>query len=137
MGLVFALLDVALSQDVLFCQSHQLQCLHHCFTKAYLCSLCAPFISPLLHRWWFQFMCYGFGVRLEQVQCQQGCYSLHEMLPQEFEKLEAKRVVKSCHELTHPFLIWWLVCTLMIKHSVFSIMAALIRDAFILSVLHF
>ena len=113
MGLVFALLDVALSQDVPFCQPHQLQCLYHWFTKAYLCSLCVPFISPLLH------------------------YSLHEMLPQEFEKLEAKRVVM-------PVMNW---------HTHFKLMTSVhfddqtfcifhngcidCRDAFILSVLRF
>ena len=50
MGLISSLFNIALSQDVLFCQPLQLQCLHCGSTKAYLCS---PFLSPLPHRWRF------------------------------------------------------------------------------------
>jgi len=45
MGLILALYDDALSQNVPFCQPQQLQCLHHGSTKAHLCSplLSIPF----------------------------------------------------------------------------------------------
>jgi len=38
MGLIFALFYVALSLDMPFHQLLQLQCLHHSFTEAHLCS---------------------------------------------------------------------------------------------------
>jgi len=43
-GLIFAPLGIASSQDVPFHQPQQLQCLHHGFTEAYVCS---PFHSFL------------------------------------------------------------------------------------------
>ena len=38
MGLISSLFNVTLSWDMPFCQPHQLQCLHHDSTTAYLCS---------------------------------------------------------------------------------------------------
>ena len=45
MGLIFALFDAASLRDVPFRQPQQFQCLHHGFTKAYLCS---PFPTAAL-----------------------------------------------------------------------------------------
>ena len=45
MGLIFALFDVALSQDRPFCeQQQQLQSLHHGYTKLTFILLCSPFL---------------------------------------------------------------------------------------------
>ena len=44
-GLISLLFNVALSGHVPFCQPQQLHHLHHGSTKAYLCSLCAPFLA--------------------------------------------------------------------------------------------
>jgi len=52
-GLISSLFNVALSRDVRFHLSQQLQCLHHGSTKAKFVLLWAPFLSSLLCRWQF------------------------------------------------------------------------------------
>ena len=115
MGLIFALFDAASFQDM---QLHQLQCLYH--AKLIFVLLFAPFISPLLHWWWFVVCMLWLWSEIWASAVPAGSLFFVGMLSQEFEELEVKwSIVMHCHQLTHPLLNWWLAFTLMIKHSVF------------------
>ena len=64
MGLIFALFDVALSQDRPFCEQQQLQCLHHGYTKLTFVLLYSPFLLHCPVGDDLRYMHYNFSARL-------------------------------------------------------------------------
>ena len=133
MDFIFALIGIVLSQDVPFRQPQQLQHLHHGFIKAYLCFHRAPFLSPLPRRW-------RFVVRALWLQCETCASAVlaGALLKLFFAWNVALRVLRAGSEMKHSDAPWSsntptfkLITgahTLMIRHSIFPIIAELIVE---------
>ena len=101
-GLIFALFDVASSQDVPFHKLQQLQGLHHSSTKAYLCS---PLFSPLPRRWRFAVCTLWLWCETRVSAELAGVLLMLFILLKVFEELEAKQSIVVRHDqMTHPLL---------------------------------
>ena len=114
----------------LFCQLQQLQCLHYGSTKAYLCSPMSSILSAQLHRWLFTIHEWHY-IRLQYETWYESVELTGALLKLFFAWNVTRNVwsswkpsvVMHCDRLTHP-LFWCITgaCTLMIKHSIFSVM---------------
>ena len=127
-GWRFVLFGIALFQDV-FHQLHQLQHLCHDSTKLIFVLLCASFLSPLLHKWWFAVRALWLWYKTWESAVVAGVFfTLFFAL-----NVTHQSAQRSGSEMKHSDTPWLIMMrSLMIDHSLFSGMTGLIvgRDTF-------